>query len=157
MNAGEFYYGVDGGEILGPRPLAEIRDDVMAGRLLGAVGVSRWQNGPWTPLAGVPSGQPPNAQVTHEDVVPVKRERGRGEPPKEGQASRTVGGYVEVLGWLGIVLGFISIAYGIMAAFALDPAYFVSIASGVSGMIGGLLFLVIAEVLGRLRRISERG
>lgn len=146
-----YFYGEPGGEIRGPLPIETIRTATAAGKLSTAAVIGHTSEGPWVPLAVFnkigTAAFGPNAGKLMADL------RAK-EVAMQNRPEKSVGGFIEVIGYIFVGLGVLCII-GIFVAWGKSsPNVFTYAVGALSNLFSGLMFLAIAEVLKRLLEIS---
>lgn len=150
MKTDGWFYGEPGGEVHGPMDIQIIRAAVDAGRLSETVNVSHDAAGPWAPLRVVDKlgnrafSAPPE---TIEAVLAAQ--------PEAAPKMRSVGGFVEVFGYVALGGGILCVILTLAAWYQGSLAVFSYAAGATSGIVSGVMFLAAAEVLKRLGEISR--
>jgi hypothetical protein len=133
----EYFYGQPGGSTSGPLALGSIIAAANAGKLGKETLVSPDGQTGWHPLSDLlPKDKPERVVVTS----------GNG---------RTVAGFLEVIGWVQIFAGLLSIILFVIAITQASTATFLLGVSAIGNLVGGIWFLAAAELLERLRDIAQ--
>ena len=145
MKQETYYYQDKSGEVKGPLALESIAAAVAAGRLGSETILSADGGEPWMPASLI--------LKNGWQALGIKAKRN--EKAVKVKKRFSVAGMIEIMGWLGILVGVIYLG-----------AFTVTLANGnvravemtqpcVVGFVGGLLWLALGEILRRLTEIAE--
>jgi hypothetical protein len=150
MNSQEWFYGEPGKEVHGPLPIETIRAAAEAGRLSESVRIGKSSSGPWAPLDVV-------SELGDEAFGAGSKKRAALAAARKaaGSQSRSVSGFIEVIGYLIIAVGIVCIFLIFIAISSGRGEVFKFIILAISNLVSGLMFLAVAEVLRHLGDISS--
>jgi hypothetical protein len=156
----QYFYGEPGGKTMGPLPLESIQAAAKSGRLSAATMVSRDGAEPWASLDdlsrfGVAAFESARLDsLKAENLSRSAAAEVAPDPPRERIQEGSVGGFLQLFGWINIAMACVLICVTLAAVEEGKPI-FQLITGVICCALSGVFFLAIAEVLTRLKEISS--